>query len=69
MEVIANMEALKLKKYMEIKGLSLSGMARHIGRSRQIITEWVGNDATVELTEAGIKIHTLKVVHESQVKK
>ena len=63
------MQALKLKDYMEMKGHSLSSMARSIGRSRQIVTEWVNNGAYVEITRTGLKITISRIVHESQVKK
>lgn len=71
------MSVLTLEKYMSMMKLSVADIAKDIGRTRQNVDFWIERGATVDLTEAGIKIITLNVVHprsvtivhESQVKK
>lgn len=63
------MAALTLRLYLERSGIEVADFAKDIGRNRQIVHYWVNNGATVELTEAGLRIKTEKIVHETQVKK
>jgi|TARA_R110000782_G_C14700510_1_gene402066 hypothetical protein len=63
------MQALKLIEYMKMKKYTASELSRHLGRSRQVVKDWIKAGAYVEITDAGVKITTTKVVHETQVKK
>ena len=61
------MAAIKLKTYLTRLKKTQSSLSREIGKSRSLINYWVSSDATVEMTEAGIKIRldTGFIVYES----
>ena len=61
------MAAIKLKTYLTRLKKTQSSLSREIGKSRSLINYWVASDATVEMTEAGIKImlDTGFIVYES----
>jgi hypothetical protein len=63
------MQALKLIDYMIMNKLTKSALSRQLGRSRMVVGDWIKAGAYVEITDAGVKITTTKVVHETQVKK
>jgi hypothetical protein len=63
------MQALKLIDYMIMNKLTKSALSRQLGRGRQVVGDWLKAGAYVEITDAGVKITTTKVVHETQVKK
>ena len=62
------MAALTLKKYMEIRDLTVPDLAKQLGRKRQNVDYWLERNATVEILDDGdIAIKTEKVVHRRQV--
>lgn len=58
-----------LKKYIDMQNLNQSSMSRSIGHTRQTVWNWINDDATVELTDIGIRIRLKsgRIVFESQV--
>ena len=65
------MSGYTLLSYLMRAGQTQSELSREIGHARSKISYWIKNHATVELTEAGIKIRLPSglIVHESQVSK
>ena len=63
------MSDLTLKRYLFILKHTKASFAKEIGRTPQNVAQWITAGAMVELTEAGIRIKTEKIVHESQVSK
>ena len=63
------MADLKLRLYMQMNGYSVTKMAKVLGRSRQNIETWISRDAVVEILEDdSLKVMTMNVVHEPQVR-
>jgi len=63
------MVGFKLKTYMDLRGYSVTKMAKVLGRSRQNIETWIARDAVVEILEDdNLKVMTMNVVHEPQVR-
>ena len=63
------MKGLTLRKYLDIRGITAADLSREIGRTRQNISNWIKDDATVEILDDGrIKVNTINVVHQPQVK-
>ena len=72
------MPALTLDRYIKEIKTTPSAFAKSIGRSHQIVYQWIQEGAHVDLTQAGIKIVIERqvhpkpkkhVVHETQVAK
>ena len=62
---------MKLTNYMIEHNMKKAQLAKKIGKSRQNIEHWVKRDASVELTDIGIRVRLPSglIVHESQVAK
>ncbi len=65
------MERVKLIDYLEREEITQSDLSRMIGQSRQRVSNWVRDGATVELTPIGLRIRAKndRILHESQVAK
>ena len=65
------MSSQKLRLYMSEGGITQSSLSKEIGRPKQAIWNWLQGDATIELTDIGIRIRTKsgRIVHETQVAK
>ena len=62
---------MKLRKYIDRSNQNQSDLAKEIGQQRNKISYWIDKEATVELTDIGIRIRLPSglIVYETQVDK